>query len=179
MKSDRRDGSWLRTSRVANVGHRWVALEPRPRATLALTVIGVLVVAVGDYLTGPYLVFATFYLIPVVASAWFRGLRLALAIAAGAVCSGLIGTALHAQALSPLVYIWNETFRFVTYVFAAVTVSAARNAIQSIDALAATDPLTGLLNRRRYYEQAATEIARSRRCRVVPCVLHSQRQAQR
>jgi len=156
------DSSWS-TSRIATVGHRWVAIAPPPRMTIALIVGGVLAVSVVDFLTGPYLVLATFYLIPVVVAAWFRGLHLALAVAVFAMCSGLIGIALHPEEISAPVYIWNETFRFVTYIFAAVTVSAVRNAMQSIDELASTDPLTKLLTRRRYYEQSAIEIARSRR----------------
>jgi diguanylate cyclase (GGDEF)-like protein len=163
MKAQVHDSSERRASRAASLRHRWLAIEPAPRVTMALTLFGVVVVAVGDYLTGPYLVFATFYLIPVVVAAWCRGLRLALAIALCAVCSGVIGTAMHSEELSPPVYLWNETFRFVTYLFAAVTVSAVRNALRSIDAMASTDPLTGLLTRRRYHELAATEFARSRR----------------
>lgn len=163
MKAHLHDSSGRQAARAASLRQRWVAIEPAPRVTLALTLFGVVAVAVGDYLTGPYLVFATFYLIPVVVAAWFRGLRLALVIAVCAVCSGVIGTAIHSEELSPPVYLWNETFRFVTYLFAAVTVSAVRNALRSIDAMASTDPLTGLLTRRRYHELAATEIARSRR----------------
>lgn len=52
----------------------------------AITVL----IAAGDYLTGPYLVFATFYLVPVVIVSWYVGRGAGFAFAALAAVSGAV-----------------------------------------------------------------------------------------
>jgi len=118
---------------------------------------------VGDYLSGPYLVFATFFLIPVAVVAWFCGRRLALVIAALASACGVVSTALDPQSVAPAVYLANGFLRFVMYAIVAVVVAAQRDAVETIHDLAATDPLTGLLNRRAFYEEARRELYRAQR----------------
>jgi len=118
------------------------------------------VITVGDYLTGPYLVFASFYLLPVAIGAWFVSRSFGLVLGLLAALGGAFGTALDPGEVTDAVIGWNALVRLVTYVLVAVLVSAERGALTEIHRLAATDPLTGLANRRRFYEQVAGELAR-------------------
>lgn len=140
-------------------------LEARPQvaATVGVSAALVLLIGVGDRLTGPYLVFATFYLLPVAATAWFVGRGPALWLAGLAAVTGVVGTALDPGEVTPPVYVWNGVFRFVTYLVVAVALSAEREAMRTIQLLASTDPLTGLLNRRRFYEMVERELTLSQR----------------
>jgi diguanylate cyclase (GGDEF)-like protein len=130
---------------------------------LVVSVAGTLAIAVGDFLTGPYLVWATFYLVPVVATAWFVGRAPALLVGALAAVVGVVSTALDPQDVTPAVYAWNGIFRFVTYAFIAGLVAAERRAVETVSTLSATDPLTGLANRRRFYDEVELVLARAAR----------------
>jgi len=153
-------------------GNRWLDFQPPKSAAAAGAVLLTSAIAVGDYLTGPYLVFATFYLAPVALAAWVLGRTPALLVAGLAAVLGVVGTALDPQDVTPPVYFANGGFRFVTYSFVALIVSAERSAMQAIRDLAATDPLTGLLNRRRFYEQATVELARAQRAATPVAVVY-------
>jgi diguanylate cyclase (GGDEF)-like protein len=123
----------------------------------------VLAISIGDYLTGPYLVWATFYLVPVVLAAWFCGRTPALVVGAIAAVVGATSTALDPGEVTAPVYVANGIFRFITYALIAVLVDAERTAMRTIRELSAVDPLTGMWNRRRFYEEAELELARARR----------------
>ncbi|MGK2958100.1 MAG: GGDEF domain-containing protein [Acidimicrobiales bacterium] len=137
-----------------------------------LAVALTLVISIGDYFTGPYLVIASFYLAPVALAAWFVGWRAALMIAALATVLGVIGTALDPREATVAGLPWNGVFRFVTYSLLSVVLSAERNAMRTIHEFASIDPLTGLLNRRRFYEQAKLELARTKRGATTVAVVY-------
>lgn len=141
----------------------WGEAHLSPAVAVGIAIVGVLTVSLGDLLTGPYLVFATFYLIPVALAAWFAGRNAALWIAAFAAVAGIVSTAMDPGEVTSEVYWWNGLFRFITYAIVGVILSAEREAMATIHALASTDPLTGLMNRRSFYEQAEREMARARR----------------
>lgn len=134
-----------------------------PGLALSASIALVLTISIGDFLTGPYLVFATFYLVPVVVAAWFAGRSPALLVGVLAALAGAISTAIDPGEVTPPVYVWNGAFRFITYAFIGVLVDAERRAMTRIAELSTVDPLTGLSNRRRFYEQADLELRRARR----------------
>ena len=142
---------------------RWLELDPEPLVIVVAAMVVTLVISVGDYFTGPYLVWATFYLVPVVAVAWFAGRRPALGVAVLGTLAGMVSTALDPGELDVPIIVWNGVFRFVTYAFIAVLVAAERQSMVQIRDQALIDPLTGMLNRRRFYERAEVELARARR----------------
>lgn len=137
--------------------------EVSPGVALLASVLTVLVISLGDLFTGPYLVFAAFYLVPVVTAAWFAGRNAALLLGLFAALAGVVTTAIDPGEVTPPVYVWNGVFRFLTYAFIAFLVDAERRAVATITVLSDTDPLTGLLNRRRFYELAEAELQRARR----------------
>lgn len=142
---------------------RWTSASPSRPVVFAVCMLGTLVLAFGDYLSGPYLVFATFFLLPVATAAWFSGRGLGLIFAALAAAVGVISTAADPQAIPPVVYVTNGALRFITYALVAFVLSAERAATETIRSLATTDPLTGLLNRRAFYDNATRELLRARR----------------
>ena len=157
-------GRWRAVS--LSGGGRWDAWLDRdvpPSAALGASVAVLALIALGDYLTGPYLVFATFYLVPVVIAAWYVGRRPALVVAAAAGVVGALSTALDPGEVTAPVYVWNGVFRFVTYAFIAVLVDAERRARAAISAASQTDLMTGLPNRRQFYADAQRELDRARR----------------
>ena len=142
---------------------RWADAQMEPSVAFALAVAITVLVAVADYLTGPYLAFATVYLVPIGLAAWFAGRRAALIVALLASTFGVLTTAADPGAISPLVNLLNGVLRFVLYGVVGVVLASERQALRTIAELATTDPLTGLANRRRFDELAARELARSKR----------------
>lgn len=126
---------------------------------VALTVL----VAVADYLTGPYLAFATVYMIPVGLAAWFGGRRAATVVAVLASSLGMLTTAADPGEVSAGVNLANGVLRFVLYLIVGLVLATEREAIRTIAALATVDPLTGLINRRHFAERSGRELARARR----------------
>lgn len=142
---------------------RWADAEVDPQVAFALAVALTVLVAVGDYLSGPYLAFATIYLVPVAIAGWFAGRRAALVIAGLASALGVLTTAADMGAISPTVNVANGVLRFALYGFVGVILAVARQALRTVAELATTDPLTGLANRRQFEELAKRELARARR----------------
>jgi diguanylate cyclase (GGDEF)-like protein len=138
-------------------------LDRRVRPVVALlgSIALVVALALADSLTGPYLVFSTFYLMPVVIVAWYGDRWQALLVSALAVLVGAVTVALHPGAISPVTYVLNAIFRLVTFVFVVYLVDAERHARAKVAELSSIDPLTGLLNRRAFYEQAAARLRES------------------
>lgn len=142
---------------------RWADVQVDPQVAFALAVAVTVLVAVGDYLTGPYLAFATVYLVPVAMAGWFAGRRAALVIAGLASALGVLTTAADLGAIPPVINLVNGLLRFLLYGFVGLVLAVDRRAIRTIADLATTDPLTGLANRRQFDGLAARELARSKR----------------
>ncbi|HEY0099083.1 MAG TPA: diguanylate cyclase [Pyrinomonadaceae bacterium] len=137
------------------------------RSTTFLITLGFLLVAlqsVINYLAGPDFSIALFYLLPVSLVAWLVGRRagilVSLACAAGHfLTEHHLG---HFHQRSSILYFnaisWLGGFLFVTYF-----VSALRRSHDQERKLARTDDLTGMINRRSFFEASQQEINRARR----------------
>jgi diguanylate cyclase (GGDEF)-like protein len=148
----------------ARVGRRAIIDAHPPTWMVAVVCLGTtLLIAVGDYLTGPYLVFATFYLLPVVVASWYLGRTAGLVAGLLAALSGAVSTAIDPRDVTSPVIVSNGVLRFVTYALIAALTSAERDALLALSRLASTDGLTGLVNRRTFYEIVERELARARR----------------
>jgi diguanylate cyclase (GGDEF)-like protein len=143
---------------------RRLADAPIP-AGVVLTVAVAWIVAVGvvDYATSPYLVFATFYFAPVAVAAWYLDRTAGVGVGALAALAGSLSTVLSTSEVSGPIVAWNAAARFVSYVVLAALVAAARISQQRLEEQASTDPLTGLDNRRRFYEQGGRQLTLARR----------------
>lgn len=137
------------------------------RSTTFLITLGFLLVvlqSVINYLAGPDFSIALFYLLPVSLVAWLVGRRAAILISlAGAAGHFLTEHSLgHFDGRPSILYFnaiaWLGGFLFVTYF-----VSALRRSHDHERELARTDDLTGMINRRSFFEASQQEINRARR----------------
>jgi diguanylate cyclase (GGDEF)-like protein len=130
---------------------------------LALTGLGI--IGFLDYFTGPDYSFSVFYLVIVVASAWYQGRKSALLVS-------VAGTAVwFAAAIAsreyaddyPLSLFWNDLVELTHFLFAVVVISTLKALLDASEKTSRIDPLTGIANRRLFYEVANTEIVRAHR----------------
>jgi diguanylate cyclase (GGDEF)-like protein len=135
---------------------RWLLLSE----CLLLTVSeGVL-----DYVTGDFSLLI-FYLIPIFLSAWFLGRTPGLAIALLCGMELFITNLLHSPKGISLVSIraWNSLMEALFLLLSAYMLLKIKNELEVHKNLALTDSLTGVLNRRSFYELAEYEVKKSRR----------------
>lgn len=140
-------------------------LAGRPRA--AIVVAGLAAVAgLGylDFVTGPELTPLIFYLLPVAGAAWYGGRGPGAVVAvAGGLAWMLADAVSHGGYVHPAVPYWNAGLRLAALLAVAEAVARLHAAVAAAQALARTDDLTGVPNRRSFYETAEREIARARR----------------
>jgi diguanylate cyclase (GGDEF)-like protein len=120
-------------------------------------------VGVLDHLTGR-LSSAIFYLAPIGMAAWYGSRTVGIAISAAATLAWLVADIADAGLYShPAIPYWNATVRLALFLVIVLLISRVRATSKLHEELAYTDSLTGLYNRRAFYEHAGEEIARSRR----------------
>jgi diguanylate cyclase (GGDEF)-like protein len=139
------------------------------RSQSFLIILGLLLVvlqSVINYLTGPDIAFYIFYLLPISLVAWLVGRRAAVFVSfAGA--AGYFFTERtngHFDA-RPLVPYFNVLAQLAAFLFVTYFVSALRRSHDQERKLARTDDLTGVINRRSFFEASQHEINRARRHR--------------
>ncbi|MFH2104166.1 MAG: GGDEF domain-containing protein [Chloroflexota bacterium] len=124
----------------------------------------VVLVAVFDFAIGLEYSLSFFYLFPVSLATWPIGRRAGVLVAF--ICAVFwIGANFLAGGYysSSLVLYWNVAVRFSFLVVVTFLLAALRRAYEHQKTLARTDYLTGILNRRAFYETAEIELARSKR----------------
>jgi diguanylate cyclase (GGDEF)-like protein len=117
-----------------------------------------------DYITGKEISISLFYLIPVSIATWFinRWIGFLFAIIAGIVWF-TADTASGQMYSHPFIPYWNATVRLGFFFTVSVLLSKLKNAFTREKELSRIDSLTGMLNRRAFYELARLEIERNRR----------------
>jgi diguanylate cyclase (GGDEF)-like protein len=147
----------------------WSTIAPAEgRAGLSLALIGfALIGLVGfiDYSTGPALSVAIFYLIPVALGSWRGGFSWGLLFS---LCSTVVwhfGGVERADTPA-VIHVWNDVVHFGFFVITSSLIARLRTAMLREQALARTDPLTGVANGRTFYEEVNRQIQWSdRTCR--------------
>jgi diguanylate cyclase (GGDEF)-like protein len=119
------------------------------------------ITAVADFLTGPELNLAIFYLLPIALVSWFIGCRagvyFCLLCAATWFTANLKWSTAYSHYLIPY---WNLFTRFGFYATIAILLAKVRSLLHTEADLARRDFLTGLPNNRGFYELAALEMKR-------------------
>ena len=130
--------------------------------TLALLVC--VVVGMVDGMSGPNYSLVPFYLVPVALSAWFVGRRTGYLLACLSALIWLFAEVAGRDysRLDFAVY-WNDFMELLLFLLTALVVSALKGAFDREKAIAHTDHLTGLPNRRHYYEIVTAEMRRNHR----------------
>jgi len=96
--------------------------------------LSVVIIAIIDYTTGPYVSMLVFYLIPIIITSWFVGRRAGLLISVVSAIACSIHDALFFPvsssdtAISWLVLLWNPLISFGVFLIVASTLSAMRRA---------------------------------------------------
>lgn len=125
---------------------------PRPVVFVGCAVC---VVALGwlRYLSGPEYSLSALYLLPVMCATWFVGRRSGLFLGVLSVLSWFAADVWMLRRFSsPAVPVINATLRLLVFLFIVVVLSKLRTTMERVRRLALTDPLTGIPNRRAFFE---------------------------
>src|SRR5215813_12804947 len=139
-------------------------LGRQKRATLV--VIGstlLAAVVLVDLSSGPHFEFAVFYLIPVSFFGWFLGRRSGLLVSVVCAVSALIIHRAHLPEVYSQFAYWNALAWFAVYIFFILIFSELRSLYKREQAWSRTDVLTGIANRRAFFESLEHEKIRARR----------------
>lgn len=136
----------------------------RRLAVAAGGLLAVLALGVVDYYTGYEISFAVFYVLPVAWVTWYGGTASGVAIALLSAFVWQFSNSLAGERFShAAVPYWNAGTRLVFLTIITYLLSRVRQLIEHERELSRTDSLTGLLNRRAFYDLAAAELDRQRR----------------
>lgn len=127
--------------------------------TLLTMLIGLI-----DSLIGPEISSALFYVLPIAMATWFGSRRTGIGITIFSVILWYISDRVSGQIYSnPITGYWNAGVRFCLFYIITLLLSGFRERFQEEELYADTDPLTGALNKRAFYEIVSKEVERSRR----------------
>lgn len=134
-----------------------------------------LVIVIGfiRYLTGPELALSLFYLFPIAFVAWQVGRLAGIFISIASTLSWLMADLLMLNSFSNTsVPYLNETFRLIVFLIIADIIYRLKNSIDDNKRLARTDHLTGIANRRAFFDLANMELNKARRNQAPISVLY-------
>lgn len=136
----------------------------KPSTVLAVSFVFLFLLGTLDYITGDYSLIV-FYMIPVSLTAWFVSKRSGMFFCFLALIVRFTADELVAPSLlnNSSLHYWNEGIELVFLLIMSLLFSALRKNFDSEKNLASTDPLTGILNRRSFFNLAEYELNRSRR----------------
>jgi diguanylate cyclase (GGDEF)-like protein len=125
----------------------------------------ILLIGIGvvDIITGNEMAFSLFYLIPVMLVTWFSGRNQGIIICLVAAiiwyCADIISGQVYSQ---PAIGYWNAAVRFGFFVLVTLLLPTLK-ALESEREFARIDYLTGIANRRHFFELLNIELERSQR----------------
>lgn len=141
--------------------------NPNKRFNALFVVLGVvfiIFVAIGHHLTGPEFAFSLFYLIPICLVTWFVGKKAGILISVFSAMTWLVTdlAVIHSYYHSFLPYL-NETFRLIVFLIVTILLSKLKILLEHEKEFARKDSLTGIPNRRSFFELSTIEINRANR----------------
>lgn len=131
---------------------------------VALSLLLTVVIGGVDYLTGHDFEMTIFYLLPILLTTWYFGRLTGIGLACAATLVSF--TANWAAFLSQLnwaVRLWNAALDLSSFVIIILLFAAWKQQNRALEVAASQDALTGLANRRTFYEMAQLELGRSKR----------------
>ncbi|MBI2807858.1 MAG: diguanylate cyclase [Planctomycetes bacterium] len=123
-------------------------------ACLALVAI----IALLDLATGPELSFAIFYLVPIALAAWWGGFAQGILFSVACAVGWHFVEAADGSTFTPAIQLWNGTARFGIFIITSSLLSRLRLSLYLEKKLARSDPLTGAVNGRTFYEKFSLTI---------------------
>ena len=142
---------------------QWLTAAP-PWFVLLLCMLGVIVLGRMDAIIQPHTSEDFLYVVTVMVASWYvgRGAGIALAIFAAALWF-LLSFMDNQLVNSYLLRVWDAFSLLVIYLIVAFSISALKKRMIKLDSLARLDSLTGLYNRRAFYQTVSQEASRSGR----------------
>jgi len=130
-----------------------------PLSYLFLVLIGAL-----DYLSGPEISMTLFYLLPILLVTWNKGRRRGMIISLFSAAAWFFSDFLAGlQYSQSVIYYWNVGVVFGFFVISSYLLSSLKRSLETEERLARTDFLTGVSNKRSFFELANLEIGLARR----------------
>lgn len=131
---------------------------------IILSLVLVLLVGVADYFAGPELSSSIFYVVPLAIGAWYGNRRQGIVLAILSAIVWLVTDYLSGRTYShQFIEYWNASVRLGLFLIISLLLSAYRGQLTVEENLADTDSLTGVYNRRAFYEKIQREIYRAER----------------
>ncbi len=135
-----------------------------PDAVLAVGAAAVIaLIGLADWLTGPDVSLVILYLLLVMATTWLGRVRLGIVTAFVVTVVGAGIAEIDPGATTGAVWVWNAAVPFAFYLLVVWLVAGQRALLETQEQRATTDPLTGTLTRRAFYERVEIELERARR----------------
>jgi diguanylate cyclase (GGDEF)-like protein len=127
-------------------------------------VAGTIGLCVIDYFFDPRVSLLLFYLAPIFFAVWYVGKKTGIAISVlCAIGWGISDVASSSAYSHPIVPYWNLFANLGVFLMVSLTLSRLKTALRGAQESARTDALTGMANRRAFFEIAGTELARMNR----------------
>jgi diguanylate cyclase (GGDEF)-like protein len=117
-----------------------------------------------DLITGNEMSFSIFYIIPIGYAAWCAGGIVGTVLALLSAAAWLIADTMSGRVYSAYwLLFWNASVRFSIFLIVVYLIIRIKQQLRFEESLADQDPLTGLNNRRAFYEQCEKALARLNR----------------
>ena len=130
----------------------------------AISLALVLIIGTIDFLAGPEISLLVFFMLPIFVAVWFVGKRAGISVS---ILSGVVWTAIALATTHtyehPAIPIWNIVSKFGFLLIFANILASLKKVLEHEQELARTDHLTGVANRRYFFEVANMEVKRARR----------------
>ena len=136
-----------------------------PQAVILTLAIGMLVVlGAVDVHTGYEIAFSLFYLVPILFAAWFGATWYAVSISVLSAAIWLWADLTSGHTFShAAIPVWNSLMRLGFFLIITFSITKIRQLLEKEQSTARTDFLTGVANRRSFYETLRVETDRSGR----------------
>lgn len=137
-------------------------MDRMPKIIIAAS-SSLLVVFLGiiDYASGSEISFSIFYLLPVLMATWFAKRRYGVVISVLSAITWYLADINSGHAYSHyIIPVWNSIMRLGFFLIVISSIDKVRNLLNKEKSMARNDFLTGVANRRFFYEIATKEIER-------------------
>lgn len=136
--------------------------EKKSRTQIILIIcLNIIVVGFLDYLSGFEISFSLFYLFPVAIASWFLGKKISFFFSVISAMTWLVCNTLAGEKFSHyLIPYWNSLIRLGFFLIVSFLLDEVHQFLRKEEQLARTDFLTGILNRRAFYDSLENELLR-------------------
>jgi diguanylate cyclase (GGDEF)-like protein len=138
--------------------------EVNNRLRLSVLLFSTFILGIIDYFSGSELSFSLFYTGPIMLAVWYGGHRHGLLVSFFSAAIWLLAElAMGREYSHALTLVWNTIVRLAFFLLVMELLLSVRDKVKTLENLASTDSLTGLVNRRFFLEQLERECTRVRR----------------